>query len=309
MVRPTIGVLSIGDMGVGIAKLLLANNYRVATSVSNRSEATKKRAQEANITLVNNDSDLAHQVDFFLSIVPPRDALATAQRIAAAKSALESRKTPLWYLDLNAIAPKTSRQIADVFNPFQHQITFLDGGIIGGPPSPKPDTPHEWKKPSVVISGPSKLADHPSGYGTDLASLLNIKHVADEIGPASGLKMCFASTTKGLTAIAIQSFTTASRLGVLEELREHLGVYSPKTGALAEAGVKGMPSKAHRWVEEMRQIGETFREDGGWEAEAGIFQGAAEVYRFVAGVEGVAGEKGLDVERVVDGLVGKLKRE
>lgn len=31
-----VGILSIGDMGLGIAKLLVANNYRVITNVTGR---------------------------------------------------------------------------------------------------------------------------------------------------------------------------------------------------------------------------------------------------------------------------------
>lgn len=32
----TIGILSIGDMGLGIAKLLIANGYKVVTNASDR---------------------------------------------------------------------------------------------------------------------------------------------------------------------------------------------------------------------------------------------------------------------------------
>lgn len=32
----TIGILSLGDMGAGIARLLIANKYRVVTNVSDR---------------------------------------------------------------------------------------------------------------------------------------------------------------------------------------------------------------------------------------------------------------------------------
>lgn len=259
--------------------------------------------------MLEQDGDIVDQADYILSIVPPRDALATAKRVVAAKLELEKRRSPLYYVDLNAIAPRSARQIAEIFVPVTEQVKFIDGGIIGGPPAPKPDSPGEWKKPSLVVSGPHSLHQDHSGHGASLASVLNMRHVADEIGPASGLKMCFASTTKGLTAIAIQSFTTASRLGVLDELREHLSNYSPKTGQLAEAGVKGMTTKAYRWVEEMRQIGETFEVDGGWEKDAAIFPGAAALYDFVAGVEGVGGKKGLEVEQVVEGLTGKLKKE
>ncbi|KAL9094527.1 MAG: hypothetical protein Q9165_003086 [Trypethelium subeluteriae] len=271
MAKPTVGILSIGDM--------------------------------------EKDGDLVDQADYILSIVPPRDALATARRIAFAKIELKRRKQPLYYVDLNAIAPRSARQIADIFQPFTEHVRFVDGGIIGGPPAPKPDSPGEWRKPSLVVSGPHSLHDDQSGHGASLASILNMRHIADEIGPASGLKMCFASTTKGPTAIAIQSFTTASRLGVLDELRAHLSNYSPMTGQLAEAGVKGMPSKAYRWVEEMRQIGETFEVDGGWGKETAIFPGAAALYEFVASVEGVGGEKGAEVEQVVHGLTSKLKKE
>lgn len=34
--RSAIGVLSIGDMGVGIAKLLIAHNFTVVTNVTGR---------------------------------------------------------------------------------------------------------------------------------------------------------------------------------------------------------------------------------------------------------------------------------
>lgn len=76
--------------------------------------------------------------------------------------------------------------------------------------------------------------------------------------------MCFASTTKGLTAIAIQSFTTANKLGVLDDLQTHLKDYSPKTGDLAAKGLVNMPPKAYRWVDEMKEIAETFHTEGGF---------------------------------------------
>lgn len=36
MALATLGILSIGDMGLGIAKLLVANNYRVITNATGR---------------------------------------------------------------------------------------------------------------------------------------------------------------------------------------------------------------------------------------------------------------------------------
>lgn len=77
--------------------------------------------------------------------------------------------------------------------------------------------------------------------------------------------MCFGINTKGFTALAIQSFTTAHRLGVLPELRSYLGKYSPTTLQLAEKGLVTMPPKAYRWVHEMLEMAGTVSDDGGFE--------------------------------------------
>lgn len=63
---------------------------------------------------------------------------------------------------------------------------------------------------------------------------------------------------------------------------------------VAETGMTRMPPKAYRWVEEMRQIGETFAEEGGFGSGLGgqeMFNGVAEVYDAVARDTVLGGEK------------------
>lgn len=73
-----------------------------------------------------------------------------------------------------------------------------------------------------------------------------------------------------------------------------------------------MPPKAYRWVEEMRQIGGTFRDDGKFGDE--IFNGIAEVYRTVAdntilGQEEIGNrERGTSSEDVAECLKEGLER-
>ncbi|KAF2435597.1 6-phosphogluconate dehydrogenase C-terminal domain-like protein [Tothia fuscella] len=280
-----VGIISIGEMGLGIAKLLIANNYHVLTNLSGRSGSTKSRAESASIADTQTDTALVEQSDYILSIVPPRDSHATAERITTAfKSAKRASQHPLYFLDLNAIAPSTATASA---NTFPKEIRFVDGGIIGGPPkedagSEPADTEQasKWTKPSICLSGPYKLSEAPV-EGKNLAELLNTRHVSDEIGSASGLKCCFASMTKGFTALAIQSFTTASKLGVLDQLQDYVGTHNPRALAQAERGLTSMPPKSGRWVAEMQEIGKTFKEDGGW-TEGGVFEQIAEVYEFIA---------------------------
>lgn len=299
----TLGLLSIGEMGLGVARLLTAHNFRVLTNVTGRSPETHKRAESASIQLVQTDEDLASQSDYILSIVPPRDAFATAERIlnASASSSFKKRSSPLYYLDLNAISPKSAREIASVFEPASSKIRLIDGGIIGGPPKPKDasNVSGEWQRPSIPVSGPHDLAEAPAA-GAQLAKLLNTRHISPDIGGASGLKMCFASLTKGFTALAIQSFTTAHKLGVLPELKDHLSTYNPKTLEMTKS-LTTMPPKAYRWVREMQEIGDTFAADGGFEEQERIFGAIANVYDLVAHDTDLGLEKTEDRKRGTSG--------
>lgn len=258
-----------------------------------------------------SDHDLVVQADYILSIVPPRDAFATAKRIAdarrqpeiqAQRQSLEdvngqSSRSPLYFLELNATPARMAEETAALFQtevqaPMQvddadpgqpsaelFPIVFLDGGIIGGPPKMQPDG--SWTRPSVVVSGTVE-SPTPATF-TGLMGALNMKVVSERIGAASTLKLSFAALTKGLTALSIMSFATAEREAVLPELLAHLEKYSPATAGLARSGVVGMSPKAYRWEEEMRGIGETLDREGGWDGVGErVYGGIAEVYRTVA---------------------------
>lgn len=172
------------------------------------SPSTHARATSAGITVLPSDVALVEKADYILSIVPPRDAVQTANRIIDAWSAASSRaaSTPLYFLDLNAIAPSTARSIDAALKSRAPSIRFVDGGIIGSPPKllddsqsqPPPDNVDaeldaslsNWKRPSIPVSGPHPLSDATQS-GPHLAAVLNIKHLSAEIGPASGLKASY----------------------------------------------------------------------------------------------------------------------
>ncbi|PYH46248.1 6-phosphogluconate dehydrogenase C-terminal domain-like protein [Aspergillus saccharolyticus JOP 1030-1] len=326
-----IGILSIGEMGFGIAQLLRAHNYRVLTYAADRSAHTQHRAWLAEIELRPSLQDLIDNSDVLLSIVPPDQALSTADRIIAAASARHLvRSTPLYIFDLNAVSPSTAREMAQLYatRARAEDLVFLQGGIIGTPPrlvatpSSSPTTTHStplpatsssssssWKKPTIILSGPGPLPIPPT-----LTTILNIRHISPEYGTAAAVKMCFAALTKGFTALAIESFTTAQGFGVLPALREMLAEHKPAMLGMAERGVVGMPSKAYRWAGEMREIGGTVSEGGGFSPE--VFNGIAEVYAAVA-ADPVLGEErhkvkrehGVTVEEVVGCLQASLKEK
>jgi 3-hydroxyisobutyrate dehydrogenase-like beta-hydroxyacid dehydrogenase len=207
------------------------------------------------------------QADYILSIVPPRDALSTAERICAAAVAsanISSGQRTINFLDLNAVSPQTARQVASAFERTTG-VTFIDGVISGGVPHEKNEVSEAgndamaWHCPTLLLCGPERVQD------AKLQALLNMEHMSDRIGAATAVKMCFGMTTKGFIALAIQAFTTAHRLGVLDELQEYLGRYKPATLKAAQEGLVRMPHTAYRWFFEMLEMSETAAEYGGFD--------------------------------------------
>jgi putative dehydrogenase len=79
---PTVAVIAPGMMGSAVAKRLSSSGVQVRTSLAGRSAATVARAGAAGMTDAP-DMQLVES-DFILSIVPPGEALALAERLAPA---------------------------------------------------------------------------------------------------------------------------------------------------------------------------------------------------------------------------------
>ena len=126
---PTVAIIAPGNMGGGVGRRLTENKVMVLTSLAGRSEASAKRARDAGMQAVEERA-LA-EAEFLMSIVPPGDALALAQRLAPMLTA--ANKKPA-YVECNAVSPPTMLKIADVIA--TTGCPFIGAGIIGPPPKP-----------------------------------------------------------------------------------------------------------------------------------------------------------------------------
>lgn len=260
--HPTIAIVAPGNMGAGIGARLADHGATVLNSLEGRSQASAQRAQEAGMRAAT-DTELV-QADVFLSVVPPGDALALAQRFAPALQGA-SRK-PL-YVDCNAVSPQTVGRIAAVVT--HTGCPFADGGIIGMPPRRG-----ESGGARLYVSGPdtaraAALAD----YG------LLVRVLDGLVGDASALKLCYASTTKGLTALGGLAADAATRAGVADALRSELTQSQPALAGFLDRSVPAAFSKAYRWVAEMQEIDAFLSAEGGptpFAAIAGFYQALAE---------------------------------
>ena len=110
--HPVVAVVAPGMMGAAVAGRLVDNGLKVLTSLDGRSADTVARAKEHGLAAAS-DAEIA-AADFVLSILPPGDAVALAQRFAPALTASNSKPV---YVDCNAVSPPTAERVAGVVAP------------------------------------------------------------------------------------------------------------------------------------------------------------------------------------------------
>jgi len=260
MTKPTVAIIAQGAMGAGTAGRLTSNGVDVVTWLDGRSSASRARAEKAGMRGVDLAGIAA--ADIILSIVPPSDALALAERLAPTLQA--SKNKPL-YADMNAVSSRKVREVAAVIAPTG--CAFSDGGIIG--PPPRPD-----QRGTVFF-----FSAIPGDRVASLAKGgLEVKMVDGPIGAASALKMSYAAIGKGLTALASASILMADKYGAKDALLEELQRSQPHTLNGVSRAIPDMFTKAYRFVGEMEEIAEQSER----KSTAAIYKGIADLYREIA---------------------------
>jgi len=254
---PTVAIIAQGAMGAGLAGVLTTRGVTVLTSLAGRGAASAARAAIAGMRAVD-DAGLG-AADLVLSVVPPAEARALAERVTPH---LGPRAI---YADCNAVSPATVAGIAAVIAPTGR--AFADVGIIGLPPAPGRD-------PVLYASGPGAaslgaLRDHG----------LDVRDIGGPVGAASALKMSYAGITKGLTGLATAMLLAASRAGAAPALVAELAASRPELLRFLSRSIPDMQPKAYRWGPEMTEIAD-FTE--GMPGAPAIYAGLAELYAALA---------------------------
>jgi 3-hydroxyisobutyrate dehydrogenase-like beta-hydroxyacid dehydrogenase len=259
-VTSTIAVIAPGAMGAAVAARLVDNGARVLTLLDGRSEASRARAAQAGMTAASETEIVT--ADIVLSIVPPAQAEALAERLRPALFAAASK--PL-YIDCNAVNPDTVRRIAATVA--AAGCPFADAGIIGGPPKPGGAGPRFY-----VSGSQAQPAERLSPLG------LTIRNIGGEVGDASSLKMCYGAFNKGLIALGSAVALAAERNGVAAALHRELSESQAAMLGQLTRGVPDMFPKAYRWVAEFDEIAEFV----GDRPERQIFAAIARLYAAMA---------------------------
>lgn len=258
----TVTIVAQGSMGAATAERLGAHGVEVRTVAAGRSAASLERAARAGMKPVSESEAVA--VDFFLSIVPPAEALPLAERFAPFLR--ETPRKPV-YVDLNAVNPESAKNILAVVE--NTGTPAVDGSIIGLPPRTDGYTPVYY------------LSGAAAGRLNGLAAAgLKISVLDAPVGAASALKMSYAGINKGLIGLAASMALAAERNGVAEALLAELAASQPNLLAGFKRSIPDMFTKAGRWVAEMEEIAGYAGEGG--HVEGDIYVSLARLYARLA---------------------------
>ena len=195
-----------------------------------------------------------------MSILPPADAIAVAERLRAP---LERAAAKPVYVECNAVAPATTRRVAEIIAPTG--CTFIDGGIVGSPPTEDPAT-----SPTFAVSGPRAQEFEPlTKFG------LKMRLLGDSIGQASALKLAYGGIQKGVGAVGLAMILGAAHHGVADELREELLEKQSFLAKWLDKQIDQTFPKAYRFAGEMEEIAGFHEAD---EGAAKIYDGMALLY-------------------------------
>ena len=254
----TIAILHPGEMGAAVGACLVSRGVRVVWASENRSSATRQRAESAGLEDMGSLARALAASDAVLSICVPSGALELARQVAA-------HKFRGIYIDANAISPEHSRDIGCLIG--HAGARFVDGGIIGLPPTPKRVT-------RLYLCGPDAPAIAALFAGSQTEAIV----MDNPIGAASALKVCYAAYNKGETAL----------LGIIRSLARHEGVdetllkewNDSQPGAAQQSdNIARRVRKAWRWVGEMEEIAAAFDDahlPSGFLANAEIYRRLAD---------------------------------
>ncbi len=261
----TVAIIGAGEMGAAVGVRMRAAGARVLATLRGRGAASAARVRDAGLEVVDDDDALARAADIILSIVPPGQALAAAERFL--KPLARAAGKPL-FADCNAISPATVRRVAELLAP--SGCAFVDAAIIGGPP---PAARLE-EGPRFYASGAdAHRLERLRDFGLDIALL------DGPVGAASALKMCYAGLTKGLLGLGAAMAAASARAGLARVLRDELARSQPELFAWLGPKIPGTFHKAYRWIAEMEEIAEFLGEPAGG---AAVYAGMARLYERIA---------------------------
>lgn len=228
----TLTLLHPGSMGAAIGAQLVAAGHRVLWVPDGRSRQTHHRAAKAGLTPVPSLRTALDASQVVISVCSPAAAGEVAGEV-------DRHGFCGVYLEANAISPERVQGMAASM-----QAQVVDGAITG-PPPPGPLATR------LYLAGGHEARGRVGELFAD--TLVEVRLAGDAPGPASALKMAFATFQRPARTLAALAHALADTHGVSGLLADEAG--RMPSGILADRDyLPVLASRAWRWGPEMQEV-------------------------------------------------------
>ncbi|MDA1229620.1 MAG: NAD(P)-binding domain-containing protein [Planctomycetota bacterium] len=235
--QPIIGILSPGEMGAALAKVLLDRGFDVITTLAGRSRRSAEYCEQSGVATRKCLADVVSEADVIISTVTPAAAVAVASQVGREAARLDAS---LIYVDANSVSPQTIGRIADEFQ--DSNVQFVDVALHGLASRLKTQA-------TLFVSG--SASGVVSGlFGTDI----RVRILGNEPGNASLMKMTLGGMSKGIIGLFLQSSLLAQHVGMADEFCDELRHYYPDISKFVERSLPTYGQHAARRAAEMREL-------------------------------------------------------
>ena len=234
------GFIGFGEVSYTLSKMLLSYGFEVLTSTEGRSKKTKELVKSLDIIVLGSFEEVAQESDILISANSPQSALAVALKYGSLTQGI--------FLDFNNISPNTAKQIENYLGD-EH---YIDSSIMGRVSSEELHLYFSGRRAEEFVSNVREFIrnnDSPDGI------TVNMRVVSDEIGDVSKLKSLRSSYTKGVSALLVETFETAEKLGLSKDLWEILALTENRDfETSAKSRISSSKKKSKRKYEELIEV-------------------------------------------------------
>ncbi len=233
------GFIGFGEVSHTLSNILLSYGFELMTSTEGRSKKTKELVKSLDIKVLDSFEEVASQSDILISANSPQSALAVALKYGSLTDGL--------FLDFNNISPNTAKQIENYIGD-EH---FIDSAIMGKVKSDELNLYFSGRKANEFVENMRNFIKDNDFPGVKV----NIKVVSDEVGDVSKLKTLRSSYTKGVSALLVETFETAEKLGLSEDLWEILALTENRDfESSAKSRISSSYRASKRKYEELNEV-------------------------------------------------------
>lgn len=234
------GFIGFGEVSYTLSKILLSYGFEVLTSTEGRSKKTKELVKSLDLIVLDSFEEVAQESDILISANSPQSALAVALKYGSLTQGI--------FLDFNNISPNTAKQIENYLGD-EH---FIDSSIMGRVSSDELNLYFSGRRAEEFVSN---MRDYIKNNDDANDINVNIKVVSDEIGDVSKLKILRSSYTKGVSALLVETFETAEKLGLSDDLWEILSLTENRDfETSAKSRISSSKKKSKRKYEELLEV-------------------------------------------------------